>query len=443
MTGVDPMVAGIRDDLATALGRPDLTLTSAVRLTAGASRLTWMLETVCGTDEPEHFVLQRERVRGAALGRTGNEAALLRAARAAGVPVPEVVAVDPVGESVDGGYVVTRTVEGETIARRILRDDTYAAARRNLAAQAGRILAAVHRMPTADLRLAAPADSLALVEVMLDEAYDARPALELGVRWLRDHRPEPGPVTLVHGDFRLGNLIVGPDGIRAVLDWELAHLGDPMEDLGWIASPAWRFRGPQPVAGVGTREQMWAAYEEAGGRPVDPEAARWWEICSTVRWGAMCLKQAHTHLSGASRAVELALIGRRAAQCEHDLFAAVFPGPAPAVAQPAPPPDLYGRPTAAELVEAVREQLQTAGGGDFRARVAANALAVVERELATGTSAESAHRDRLSSLGFADDAGLAAGIRSGAVDLTDDVLAAVRADVAERLAAYEPSYGRA
>ena len=443
MTTVDPMVAGIRDDLAVALDRADLTLTSAVRLTAGASRLTWMLETTSGAGEPEHFVLQRERVRGAALGRTGNEAALLRAAGAAGVPVPDVVAVDPVGASVDGGYVVTRRVEGETIARRILRDDAYASARDGLAAQAGRILAAIHRIPTAGLPLTEAADPLALVEVMLDEAYDARPALELGLRWLRDHQPEPGPTTLVHGDFRLGNLIVGPEGIRAVLDWELAHVGDPMEDLGWIASPAWRFRGSQPVAGVGSREQMWAAYEEAGGQPVDPEAARWWEICSTVRWGAMCLRQAHTHLSGASPAVELALIGRRAAQCEHDLFAAVFPGAVPAAADPVAPPDLYGRPTAAELVEAVREQLQAAGGGDFRVRVVANALQLVERELAAGREPELAHRERLRSLGFADDRALASAVRSGEVGLTDDVLAAVRADVAQRLAVYDPSYGQA
>lgn len=441
MSGVDPMVAGIRDDLAAALGQPDLTLASAARLTAGASRLTWMLETTSGTGKTEQFVLQRERVRGASMGRVALEAALLRTAGAGGVPVPEVVVADPEGECIDGGYVVTRRIDGETIARRILRDDEYATARSGFAAQAGRILAAIHALPTTDLPLPAAADPLALAEVMLDEAYDARPALEVGLRWLREHRPPSGPTTLVHGDFRLGNLIVGPDGIRAVLDWEIAHLGDPMEDLGWIASPAWRFRGPQPVGGMGAREAMWAAYEEAGGRHVDPDTARWWEICSTVRWGAMCLKQAHAHLSGAVSSVELALIGRRAAQCEHDLFAAVFPGDDPPAAPAAPPPDLYGRPSAAELVAAVREQLQS-GDGSFRARVAANALATVERELTAGGEPERLHRERLRSLGFADDAELAAAVRSGAAPLDENLLAAVRADVTQRIAVYEPGYGR-
>lgn len=441
VTGVDPLVAGVRDDLAEALGDPDLVLRSATRLTAGASRITWMLDVARGTGETEQLVLQRERVRGAKLGRVSAESALLQAARAAGVPVPEVVATDPDGESIGGGYVVTRRVEGETIARRILRDDAYAGARSVLATQLGGILAAIHALPTADLPLPPAVDVLAATEAMLDEACDARPAFELGLRWLREHRPAPGDVALVHGDFRLGNLIVGPDGVRAVLDWEIAHVGDPLEDLGWVCSPAWRFGGAQPVAGVGAREDLWAAYEAAGGRPVERDAALWWEVCSTVRWGVMCLLQARTHLSGAFRSAELAALGRRAAECEHDFFAAVFPGPAIAPAAPAEPPDLYGRPAAAELVAAVRESIGSwEGAPRFQARVAERALAVVERELLAGTAPELAHRERLSSLGFPDDRALSAAIRSGNVGLSADVIEAVRADVAQRIAVYDPSY---
>ncbi|MGH3743654.1 MAG: phosphotransferase [Mycobacteriales bacterium] len=443
MTGVDPLVAAVRDDLAAALADPDLTLRTATRLTAGASRITWMLDVTRASGETEQLVLQRERVRGARLGGVTAESTLLQAAGAAGVPVPAVVASDPVGDSIGGGYVVTRRVEGETIARRILRDDEYAGARSVLASQLGRILAAIHAVPTGDLPLSAQADVLAATEEMLDEACDARPAFELGLQWLREHRPAAGPAALVHGDFRLGNLVVGPEGVRAVLDWELAHVGDPLEDLGWVCSPAWRFGGDQPVAGVGAREELWAAYEEAGGRRIDRDAALWWEVCSTVRWGVMCLLQARTHLSGAFRSAELAALGRRAAECEHDLFAAVFPGPASDPAPPADPPDLYGRPTAAELVAAVRESIGSwEAAPPFQVRVATRALAVVERELLAGIEAEQSHRKRLSSLGFADDAALAAAIRAGEVGVSDDVVAAVRADVAQRIAVYDPSYGR-
>ena len=112
---------------------------------------------------------------------------------------------------------------------------------------------------------------------------------ELALRWLRERDPGPSKeVTLVHGDFRHGNLIIGPDGVRAVLDWELAHFGDPMEDLGWICVNSWRFGEiDKPVGGFGTREDLFAGYEEAG-RKVDPDRVMFWEVMGTLRWGIMC-----------------------------------------------------------------------------------------------------------------------------------------------------------
>jgi aminoglycoside phosphotransferase (APT) family kinase protein len=137
---------------------------------------------------------------------------------------------------------------------------------------------------------------------------------------------------VVHGDFRNGNLIVGRDGIRAVLDWELAHLGDPMEDLGWLCVKSWRFGQPLPVGGFGAYAQLLDAYERASGRPVDRVALRWWETLGTLKWGIMCIMQAATHTSGAVRSVELAAIGRRVCEQEWDLLALVAPGAAPVLA---------------------------------------------------------------------------------------------------------------
>jgi aminoglycoside phosphotransferase (APT) family kinase protein len=124
----------------------------------------------------------------------------------------------------------------------------------------------------------------------------------------------------VHGDFRNGNLIVGPDGIRAVLDWELAHLGDPLEDLGWLCVKAWRFGSPLPVGGFGTYDDLIQAYEKASGAAVDRAALRWWEMFGVFKWAVICVLQAQRHLTGGQRSVELAALGRRVAENEWDLL---------------------------------------------------------------------------------------------------------------------------
>jgi aminoglycoside phosphotransferase (APT) family kinase protein len=155
---------------------------------------------------------------------------------------------------------------------------------------------------------------------MLDASGDPRPVFELGLRWLRDNRPAAREPAVVHGDFRNGNLIVGPDGIRAVLDWELAHIGDPLEDLGWLCARAWRWGQRPVVGGMGSRAELLTAYAEAGGGSLTSQQIFWWQLLATVRWGVMCLEQARTHLSGETRSVELAVIGRRACEMEYDVL---------------------------------------------------------------------------------------------------------------------------
>ena len=203
---------------------------------------------------------------------------------------------------------------------------------------------------------------------------------------------------LLHGDFRLGNLIVGPEGLRAVLDWELTHVGNPAEDLGWLCVKAWRFGAAPPVAGLGSREELLAAYRAAGGADISPAELRWWEILGTLRWGVICLTQAWAHLSGAHRSVELAAIGRRVCEQEWDLLLLLDPEAADRAARARPrltgdprqEPAPFGRPTASELLDAVREFLidsvrpATTGQLAFHARVAANVLAIVARELELG-----------------------------------------------------------
>ncbi|MCU1450247.1 MAG: aminoglycoside phosphotransferase [Acidimicrobiales bacterium] len=282
------------------------------RLSGGASRATYSLDAVHpgGTVEP---LIVRTDPRGT--DRVGvPEAALLQAAAAAGVPVPRVVA-----ES--GDVLVVERVDGETIPRKILRDTEFAAARPLLARQCGQALARIHAVPVDSVPgLVVEDDPVATWRAMLDGFGQPHPTFELALRWLEERRPPPAATALVHGDFRHGNLIVGPDGVRAVIDWELAHLGDPMEDLGWLCVKAWRFGVDRPVGGFGDYEELFASYQEASGRPVDPDVVRWWEVMGTLKWGIMCIAQAFTHLSGTVRSVELAAIGRRVCENEWDLL---------------------------------------------------------------------------------------------------------------------------
>ena len=219
--------------------------------------------------------------------------------------------------------MVLDAVDGETIARKILRDDEFADARSRLVGQLGAALAAVHAVDPAGIEGLETTDQISSYTEVLDEIGEPHPVLELVRRWLLGHQPAPGRIGVVHGDFRLGNMIIGPEGLRAVIDWELAHVGDPMEDLGWLCVKSWRFGGSAPVAGLGEYGELFSAYEAAGGGPVDPEVVRWWEVLGTWKWAIMCILQANVHLSGAVRSHELAAIGRRVCENEHDLFLAL------------------------------------------------------------------------------------------------------------------------
>ncbi|MDA0637185.1 phosphotransferase family protein [Nonomuraea sp. MCN248] len=295
-----------------------------VRLPGGASRETWALDAVTPGGVRHPLILRSGAEGGLGAGLSA-EARLMRAAREAGVPVPGVVAEG-------GSYVLMERIDGETIPRRILRDDAYREALPRLAGQCGEALAAIHRMPLSALPQAGdvtgdPGDPLDQYREALDATGEPHPVFELALRRLAAARPDSGRRTVVHGDFRNGNLIVGPEGVRAVLDWELAHAGDPMEDLGWLCVKAWRFGSPLPVGGFGSYDDLVTSYEKASGHPVDREALRWWETFGVLKWGVICAVQARRHLSGESRSVELAAIGRRVCENEWDLLAMLEENP--------------------------------------------------------------------------------------------------------------------
>jgi len=308
-------------------------------LTGGASRQTWSFDAVIehgdGRMETLPLVLRMDPRAQAGLMTRETEYALLKTAGEANVPAPKVhlMGDDSLGAP---GFVMER-VEGETIARRLLRDDEYADARGVMTGQLGAILAGIHAIPldrVSGLGLPTPAEGKSGAETEVDrfeQMYrlftpEPHPAFELAFRWLRRNLPPPADPALVHGDYRIGNVIFGPEGVRAILDWELAHISDPMEDLGWICVRSWRFGNDEkPVGGLGMREELWEAYEAAGGRPINAEAVRFWELFGNLRWGIICISQARTYLDGRSKGgagakMELATIGRRTAETEWELL---------------------------------------------------------------------------------------------------------------------------
>ncbi|MCJ9735760.1 phosphotransferase family protein, partial [Bradyrhizobium sp. PRIMUS42] len=256
------------------------------------------------------------------------EAQLMQLAFEAGVPSPRVMHVLVPEDDLGTGFIMQR-VEGETIARKILRDDEFATARPLLARQIGGILAGLHRLPKdklPELRSRGATQEIAEFERDYRSLNWPKPVFELALRWLRDHDPGPSAeTTLVHGDFRNGNLIIGADGVRAVLDWELAHLGDPMEDLGWVCVNSWRFGEiDKPVGGFGSREELFAGYE-AAGRKVDQARVKFWEVMGTLRWGIMCGGMMQRFREGPDHSMERAMIGRRASETEIDLLRLLAP----------------------------------------------------------------------------------------------------------------------
>jgi aminoglycoside phosphotransferase (APT) family kinase protein len=400
----------------------DAPVEGLVRLSGGASRETWAF-----TAGERELILRRDPPgRAADFGSMELEAAAIRAAASAGLAVPEVLVIDDGEQLGSAGMVMTR-VEGETVARRILRDDHFAAARNALIGQLADFMAGLHGIGVEKIPGLPEPDAFEYLGEMYGEVEDTSPTFDTAFRWLHRHRPERTGRAVVHGDLRLGNVIVAPDGLRAVIDWELVHVGDPVEDLAWTCVKAWRFGARPEAAGVGTVDELLAAYEAAGGRPVARRTFEWWLVEKTLQWGIMCMKQAAAHLTGLDRSVELAAIGRRVAEVEWDLLELLAPesASAPASTAPAPDPpglDLYGRPTAEELLVAAQEFLlgpvtdSTDGQVRFHAKVAANVLATVTRQLQQGAAAEERTRRALETLGVKELADLSAAIRAGQFD---------------------------
>jgi aminoglycoside phosphotransferase (APT) family kinase protein len=442
----------IEQRLEQELGEP---LTGGLRrLSSGASRETFAFRTEGGRE----LVAQLERG-GKLSGETPPQGPVLIAAARAGVPVARVVAHGDGDPVLGAGWTVMEALSGSADPKRILAGEDAPEAPR-LLDQIAAALAAVHRMPTEEGLVPSVEDPLALVRAMHESLGEPHPTFELAFRELERGRPGAGGRTsFVHGDFRMGNLLVDAQGLTGVLDWELAHVGDPVEDLGWMCVPAWRFARPErPAAGLGSRAELLDAYARASGTAVEPQRLAWWELMGTLRWGVICVMQAFVHLSGQTRSVEHAVIGRRACEVEWDLLEMLDERAGSASSLPrevrSEPEDdapaaesLHDRPTSLELLAAVRatlgEELLPADDGRraFELRVSMRALGMVTRELELRDRHARVRETALAALGARDERALAAAIREGDFDdRGEELRASLRALVAAKLEVANPRY---
>jgi aminoglycoside phosphotransferase (APT) family kinase protein len=307
--------------VSTALG-VDAAIENLRALTGGASRSTWAFDAI--TPEERRALILRIGPPDDVHASMELEARVQAVAAAAGTPVPHVLVADNSAAALGNPFLICEEVEGETIARRIDRQLEKAGgqtARSELLSQCAQALAAIHRADADDPELATQ-DQLAEWRSRLDAMGDTTAAFEWAFRWLAANRPAPSPPHLVHGDYRMGNLIVDGSDLAAVLDWELVHVGEVYEDLAWFCIRAWRFGAPadRAAGGLGSVEDFLCGYEQAGGTAVDRAAFHWWLVLATLRWGVICRYQAERHLSGQTRSVELAAIGRRVCETEWDVL---------------------------------------------------------------------------------------------------------------------------
>jgi aminoglycoside phosphotransferase (APT) family kinase protein len=328
-TTIKDFPARLEGFLAEKLSGP-VHITGLRQLAGGASRDTWSLDAETPRGRLA-LVVRRDlggQILEEALGRDG-EFAVLNRAFAAGVlvPAPRWLCMD---ESLLGSpFFVMDRLEGESVGRRVVREPALAVARQVLPGQMGEQLARIHALGYDGLDFLPrpePGQSPALSALErtarhLHALAEPHPALELAIRWLRPRAPACAEPVLVHGDFRVGNLMVGPAGLVGVFDWEFAHVGDPHEDLAWPCVRSWRFGQDElRLGGVGQPEAFFAAYEAAGGRKVDRAAVQFWEMMGNLRWAVGCIAQAHRHLSGQAPSVEFASLGRRTCEMELELL---------------------------------------------------------------------------------------------------------------------------
>ena len=436
----------------------DCGLSGLERLSGGANMESWAFGW-----GGRQMVLRRlpdgMEERGADVGSVAaislaGQADLIELARSHGVIAPAVLARLEPGDGLGKGFVMARA-EGETLPHKILGNPHFAEAEAKLANQCAAELAAIHAIEAKGLpdevRFVAAETLLSEQEHAYREIGGAIPIFDHAFRWLESRMPPAAEPRLLHADFRMGNLMIDRNGISAVLDWELAHLGDPMEDLAYLCTPSWRFGHYENLAGgFDSAENLIAAYEKASGTAVERDRFDWWLVYNTLWWGVACLKMGHSYRDGSAHTLERTIIGRRASEVEIDLLLQFEPmrsRESQFLDWQEPPllPEI-GEVAYSEILNALKEWTKEkvmpdlSGHALFESRVANNALGIAQRAAAWGERFTETATDRLTEIGPTQDA-LCRALRKGDRSLDEETIwDHLRLSALERLSIDQPKY---
>jgi len=436
-------------------------LVSAERLSGGASQETYRL--VATVDGSESLFALRRSPGGEYVEPVPShpglavEALLMQCARDAGVPAPEVFYVLQNEDGLGDG-IIMEWLEGEALGARIVRSDEFVEIRPKLAYECGRILARLHNI---DLEKTGLDKKLGVIppDQFIDQMWDRyklmqtpQPMIDYAARWLKENVPGDFEMSLVHNDFRCGNFLITREKVVAILDWEVAHIGDPMRDLGWICTNSWRYGSDLPVGGFGDYEDLFRGYEDESDKKVDPNRVKFWEVFGSFWWSVGCLGFVEQYRSGPDQSVERPAVGRRTSECQVDCVNLLMPGPVDLVA-PSSSSSTLDAPRADELLTSVRDFLrqdvmaETSGRANFLARVASNSVDIVIRELTLGQGCRQGETSRLQEFYDCNDDletlrwRLVDELRDGSQSLQDDRLKShLRSTVVNQIAIDQPKY---
>lgn len=320
-----PLEAWLRETL----GATRVEIARAEKLSGGAVQENWRIDALVDGGKYEgaqRWVLRTDAAVSLAvsLNRT-SEFGVLSAAYAAGIKVAQPIARCEGAELTGAPFMLQTYQPGEAQARRLTRDPALPTWGPVVARELGEELAKIHMIRASHTGLGflpqaitSPAKAeVSRLRAALDRAGEARPALEYVLNWLESNDPGSEEVTLVHGDFRTGNYLVADGHLAAILDWEFAHWGDPLEDLGWFCAKCWRFANPELEAGgIARRAALLEGYGSIAENRIDETGLLYWEILAAAKWAAIAVLQGDRYRLGGEPSIELALTGLMASELE-------------------------------------------------------------------------------------------------------------------------------